>query len=310
MKLFFNHHNITVDSGFSDKLRIVTFFIAINKLRNNKNKKIYFFDIKTKGCPYRFIDNFSIKNYKIKTVNTKPKDIFSLNPYNSQINLKNCKVHNIYKNIDNKKLLNNWKNSYTKIIPGKIIKKKIKKIQLPKKYIGIHIRSTDRLIYCSSFIKDIQHKDMIFDLQLNNFKKKIANIIASKNDIKNIYIASDDYKIKKELINNLKKNNFNVYYNNNKFFVQRFRQTTGQDFAVDLACLAKSQLILTTTGAGVTDTAYLMSNQKIKIYKYINQINRFFFLRVLTLFIFFSKIFFNKIKNYFLKSILLPINLK
>jgi hypothetical protein len=297
MKNFPNHHNITVDSGFSDKLRIVTFFLALKKLKNNQNKKINFADIKTRGCPYRFADNFTIKNLKIRTVNKKFDSFFNLNPFNSQINLRNCRLHNIYKKIDNNKLLSHWKKAYIDIAPNKKIKNKIKKIKLPKKYVGLHVRSTDRIIRTLSFLKDIQHRDMIIDLQLNNFKKNIVNIIKSKTKIKNIYIASDDYKTKKELIIYLKKKNFNIYYNNNKFFCQRFRQTTGEDFSMDLSCLAKSNIIITTTGAGVTDSAYFMSDRKIKVYKYINELNRYFFLRIIVLFIYFSKFFFNKLKK-------------
>ena len=43
--------------------------------------------------------------------------------------------------------------SYQSYIPKKIIQKKIKKIKLPRKFIGIHIRSTDREINLRNFIK-------------------------------------------------------------------------------------------------------------------------------------------------------------
>ena len=122
MKNFPNHHNITVDSGFSDKLRIITFFLALKKLNNNQNKIINFADIKTRGCPYRFADNFTIKNLKIRTVNKKIDSFFNLNPFNSQINLRNCRLHNIYKKIDNNKLLSHWKKAYIDIAPNKKIK--------------------------------------------------------------------------------------------------------------------------------------------------------------------------------------------
>jgi hypothetical protein len=300
MKKILNKFDISVESGFSDKLRIVTFFLAINKLKIKRNKILYFFDKETKGCPYKFKDNFNIKNCKIKNISMKPSSKFNLNPFNSEINLENCKLHNIYKEIDNKKLLNSWKESYIKITPNSRIKKKINIIKLPKKFISVHVRSTDRLISISNFFRQLQHKDMIFDLQLNTFKNKIANIIKSKTDIKNVFIASDDSQIKEELIYKLKKDNFNVYFNNNKFYSGKFRQTSGSDFSVDLVCLARSRIVFTTTGAGVTDSAYLMSGSKLKVFKWINQLNRYFLLRIFSLSIFYFKKIFQKLKKLFI----------
>ena len=57
-------------SGFSDKLRAITFHIALNKL---KKVAMYFMYIeKTKECPFRFIDYCRIK--KIKIIKIKKKE--------------------------------------------------------------------------------------------------------------------------------------------------------------------------------------------------------------------------------------------
>ena len=211
-----------------------------------------------------------------------------MNSYNSEISLQNCKKNNPYKIIDNNKLLNEWRVSYKKLIPNKNLQKKINKICLPKKLIGIHLRTTDRMIDFKRIIIDLQLKDMFFKFQLRHFEKKISKIIQKETNIKNIYLASDENKIKQSVSKNLSNKGFKVYTNNSKYY-NNFRKTNGEDFLVDLFCLSKSNIIFTTVGGGVPFTAHLLSNKGIKIINFVNQLNFFIIIRLLVLIIFYLK---------------------
>lgn len=273
-------------SGFSEKLRVVTFFIAVIILKKKK-KNLKIIDKRTSECPYLFNDFLEIKgfdcyNNKFK----KNNNLIRINTYNSFPNAKNCSLHNKF-DINNQILLRKWKYSYKYLTPKYIIKKKIKLIKLPKNYLSIHLRSTDRMINWKSFFKKVDHKDLIFNLQLNFFQKNIARIIKKYSNIRNIFVSSDDKKLKKKIINTLIKNNFNVYYNKS-LFKKKFRQTSGEDFITDLFCIAKSRLIISTTGGGVTYTACLI-NKKIKIVKFIDEINILYILRLLFLLVYYLK---------------------
>ena len=279
-----------IKSGFSDKLRAITFFIALSKFKKIKNFRVY--EKKNYQCPFRFADYCKIKKIKIKLIkkNIEDKKKILFNSYNSEINMKNCRVANKYSfQIENKELLLEWKNSYKEIIPNFSLKKKINKINLPKNFISIHIRSTDRVVKFKNTFKEIQLKDMIFDFQLLKFSSMVINFLQKHSRCRNVYISSDQENLKMKVINKLKKNNYRVFFNNCNFKDSAYRQTKGVDFLIDLFCISKSKIIFSTVGGGVPITAHLLSGKKNKIICWIDEMNRFYFLRIFFLLIYYVK---------------------
>jgi hypothetical protein len=282
-----------IKSGFSDKLRAITFHIALNNLNlKNKSKIFYIYEKQTIECPFRFIDYCKIKNIKIIQLKKRKKSSVILNSYNTEINLKNAIKNNPYKSIDNISLFREWKQSYKKILPSKKITLSVDKIKIPKKLIGIHLRTTDRTLKLKNMI-NIQFQDTIYDTQLEYFKKNIVKIIKENTSINNIYVASDSKEIKNYIIKRLEDKKYNVYYNNS-IFTKKFRETSGKDFLIDFFTLLKCELILSTVGAGVTQSIYLM--KKKRIINWNNKVNRFIFLRILSLLLILLK----KIKKFFI----------
>ena len=188
-------------------------------------------------------------------------------------------------------MLDEWKKSYKKLLPGYKIESKIKKNKLPKNIIGIHIRTTDRMIKLKE-IMNIQFKDTMFEIQLQYFEKNIHKILKKITNSKNVFVASDSKQIKNEIVNKLRKENFKVYFNNARFR-KKFRQTSGEDFLIDFFSLIQCQTILSTVGAGVTQSIMLI--KKRKVINWNNQINKFLLLRLFAIFLIFLK----KIKNNF-----------
>jgi hypothetical protein len=280
--------NLTkISSGFSEKLRVITYFIALVVLLKKK-KFLNILDRKTIECPYYFNNHFKIKDFKCFYGNPKKKDnLIEMDTYNSFPNLNNCILHNQYK-LNNDKLIKQWKTSYKLLMPHKSIENKIKRIKLPKNYVSIHIRTTDRVIKFKNIFSKLYHKDLILDLQLNYFEKNIINFISKYSKIKNIFISSDQKILKNKIINKLLKNKFKVYYNTVSYS-KKFRSTSGDDFVLDLFCMAQSKLIFTTTGGGVPYAAELISGQKLKTISFINELNVYYIFRLLFLFIYYMK---------------------
>ena len=280
--------NLTkISSGFSEKLRVITYFIALVVLLKKK-KFLNILDRKTIECPYYFNNHFKIKDFKCFYGNPKKKDnLIEMDTYNSFPNLNNCILHNQYK-LNNDKLIKQWKTSYKLLMPHKSIENKIKRIKLPKNYVSIHIRTTDRVIKFKNIFSKLYHKDLILDLQLNYFEKNIINFISKYSKIKNIFISSDQKILKNKIINKLLKNKFKVYYNKVSYS-KKFRSTSGDDFVLDLFCMAQSKLIFTTTGGGVPYAAELISGQKLKTISFINELNVYYIFRLLFLFIYYMK---------------------
>ena len=128
---------------------------------------------------------------------------------------------------------------------------------------------------------------------LNN----ISGYIKSKSSIKNIFICSDDKFYKEEALKKLS-NDYNIFTNHTSYKVDNFRQTNGIDFITELFCLSKSQIIISTVGGAVPNCAYLISNKKIKNYKWTNNLNYYIFFKLIVLLIFYTKKFKSFLFNF------------
>ena len=82
-------------SGFSDKLRVVAYHIALNNLLKFK-KFFIIYEKKNYKCPFKFVDYCKIRGHKFIKIKKKKyiKSNISMNSYNSEINLENCKKNN------------------------------------------------------------------------------------------------------------------------------------------------------------------------------------------------------------------------
>ena len=138
---------------------------------------------------------------------------------------------------------------------------------------------------------------MIFDFQIKHMIKNLLRFVKLKTKINKFFITSDNKHYKEEIFNKLK-NKVKIYSNNSKYKTQNFRQTSGEDFIIELFCLSKSKIIISTLGGAVPTTASLISKYKISIYKWTNVLNFYIIFKYLILLIFNLK----KIKSKLLKN--------
>jgi|TARA_B110000483_G_C18204864_1_gene547087 hypothetical protein len=278
-------------SGFCDRLRLITFVIALAKLKDKKNCNLKIYEKQTVESPYLFSSLCKVKNFKIVKVNKILKNDFSIkmNPYNSSLSIANAKKLNPFKNLSPQVLFNTWKESYKLIEPNDNIKKKINNLKLPKDYISVHVRATDKLVNLITKLTEIPSKTTILESQLKFFIKNLHKDLENFSNSKNVYIACDNEKYKKIIISNLIKYHFKVYYNDIKFDTKKLRQTSGDDFAVDLFVLSKSKIIISSTGGGVPSTASNISKKNIKFVNYVDRINFFYLLNIISNLIFFFR---------------------
>jgi hypothetical protein len=286
-----------LSDGFSSKLRVITYHLAVIKIKKFK-KHLYIYEKKTFESPFLFTDLCLIKNFKIFKLKKKPKTNIVFNPYNDEIALKKLKNQNFISDKFNNKFYKICKLSYKKFIPNKEIQKRIKKINLPNNFIGIHIRSTDRVIKIDNFLNKIQFSEMIFDFQINNMIKNLIDFIRSKTKIDNIFICSDD-KFYREKVFKTLSTKFSIFSNNSSYNTKKFRQTNGKDFITELFCLSKSQIIISTLGGAVPNAASLISSKKIKFYKWTNILNFYLFFKIIVVIIFYIKRFKSILFNVF-----------
>ena len=278
-----------LSDGFSSKLRVISYFLAVIKIKKLK-RELCIYEKKTIESPFLFSDHCLIKNFTILKLKKKPRTNIVFTPYNDGVILKKLKNDNHINNKNDVKFNLISKLSYKNIMPNKMIGKKIDKLSLPKNFIAIHIRSTDRVININNFLSKIQFQEMIFDFQINRMIKNLTNFVNSKTKIKNVFICSDDKFYKEKTLKILNKN-FNVFSNNSSFKVNNFRQTNGIDFVTELFCLSRSQMIISTVGGAVPSSASLISRKIIKFYKWTNIINFYLFFKIFIVIIYYIKRF-------------------
>ena len=283
--------------GFSSKLRVISFFLAVITIKKLK-KKIYIYEKKTIDAPFLFTDLCSIRQFQIIKLKKKPFSEIIFTPYNYLDAINLLKKKYFIKKKQDRKFNFISDLSYQNFKPNLRIRNKIKKIRLPNKFTGFHIRATDREINIQNFVKKIQFKEMMFDFHTNYMIKNILKKIKFKKILKNSFICSDDEAYKKKVLN-LFSSKLNIFFNDSIFDKKKHRQTNGIDFVTELFCLSKSHTIISNVGGNVVNTAYLLSNKKIKVYKWTDEINLFIILKYLVLSIFWIK----NIKNFIIKKI-------
>tara|TARA_B100000989_G_scaffold298996_1_gene291774 strand:- start:1259 stop:2143 length:885 start_codon:yes stop_codon:yes gene_type:complete len=283
--------------GFSSKLRVISYFLAIIKIKKLK-KNVYIYEKKSFDAPFLFTDLCSIKKFKVIKLKNKPSSEIIFTPYNYSDAINSLKKKYLIKKKQNNKFFFISDLSYKNFIPNFKIRSKIKKINLPNKFTGFHIRATDREINIKNFIKKIQFKEMMFDFHTKHMIRNILKNSTFNKLLKNTFICSDDKVYKNEMIN-LFSSKLNIFFHNSKFDIKKHRQTNGIDFVTELFCLSKSHTIISNVGGNVVTTAYLLSNKKIKVYKWSEVLNLFIILKYLVLLIFWIK----NIKNLIISKI-------
>ena len=287
-----------LSDGFCSKLRVISYYLAVIIIKGLK-KEIQIYEKKTEECPFLFTNLCTIKQFKIYKLNKKPYSEIIFTPYNYDSSIKLLKKKYFIKKKQNLKFNRISNLVYQKYTPNIKVRKRIKKMNLPKKFIGIHIRATDRELKIKNFIKKIQFQDMIFDFHTNHMIKNLGNFIITKKLFKNIFICSDEKDYKKETIK-MYSSKLNIFFNKSKFNKKKIRQTNGIDFVTELFSLARSHTIITNVGGNVSYTAYLLSGKKLKVYKWIDLFNSFIIFKYLVSVIFLIK----KIKNFMIKKII------
>lgn len=276
-----------LSDGFSSKFRVISFFLAVIKLKKLK-KELYIYEKKTKDSPYLFTDLCFIKNFKVFKLKKKPNNSIIFNPYNYTAALKKLKNQYFIDYKQDKEFNIAADLFYKNFIPNKEIRKNINKLNLPDNFIGIHIRSTDRAITIKNCLTKIQFQEMIFDFQIEHMIKNLINFINSKSKINNVFISSDNRFYREKIIKAFK-NKINIFSNNSSYQTKNFRQTTGKDFVTELFCLSKSKIIISTLGGAVPSSACLISKKTIKLYKWTNILSFYIFFKVLIMIIYFLK---------------------
>jgi len=257
------------ETGFCDRLKLLTFYITVAQIR--KDHSIYIKENRTPEGPFLFVDMCEIDGFKtLPWKENAGSDNLKID-YGFEPNIKPS-IGFVKRNkpaditLSNRSFLNLWIKSYSSIRPNQDIKNKINSLNITSECLGIHIRMTDKVV------ADIKNAPTPRTMTVGQIAK-INEII--REEIKNhvnrhksptIFLASDDQDCKKEWLAYLKGQNYDVITSEAKFNKDSFRQTSGEDFIIDLFSLARCSRIICTVHSGVPiSSSYINGSSRYSI---------------------------------------------
>jgi hypothetical protein len=238
--------------GFCDRLRQVSFCATIADLREDGT--LFFSEVPSKWFQSRIADILEIQGFEIKTWDESLGAAeYSLNSLNSSPCLKNVKqLKPPYMEMSDESFLALWLSMYKRFSPRKDIGKKIECIGADRECIGLHIRFTDKL-------RENPSPWEIHPSELEQIEKRTTYAIQSalkKSRLKRVYLATDCSKARLAWRNKLESWGVTVLLNPYAVYDEnKFRQTSGEDFLIDLFSLARCKQIVGSIDSGVPWTA-------------------------------------------------------
>jgi len=254
-------------TGFCDRLTQITFCITVAKLRGDKT--LYIKANKTKHCPYDFVDvclvnGFSVHSWSDNIMGSVEwrMDYDTVTP-----NWLKCAVFpdidaaRLHKpcdiTISNCDFLDQWFQSYTLIVPKAHIAAKIEYLGLSDETLGLHIRRTDKIKNGISYFHG--YRIGAEEKERRTKEKVLSCLIEPKGSV---FLASDNEHSKEEWTFFLRDNRVRVISNAAIFFKERFRQTSAEDFIVDLFSLSKCKHIIGSGESSVIRAAAYIGGRK------------------------------------------------
>jgi hypothetical protein len=145
-----------------------------------------------------------------------------------------------------------WLSMYKRFSPRKDIRKKVESIGADRECIGLHIRFTDK-------INENPFPWEIHPGELKQVEQRTIHAIqaALKNsNLKRVYLATDCSKARVSWKNKLESWGATVLLNSYAVYDEnQFRQTSGEDFLIDLFSLARCRQIVGSINSGIPFTA-------------------------------------------------------
>jgi hypothetical protein len=238
--------------GFCDRLWQVSFCANLAYLR--EDKILLFNEKPANESQSQIADILEIQGFEIKKWGESQGIAeYRLNSFNSAPTIENVKKLKPPDQIMNdESFLSSWISTYKLFSPSQDIKQKIEHIGANKECIGLHIRFTDK-------VRENPSRYEIHPKELNKVEKRTAYAIRKtlkKNNIRKVYLASDCSKAIQEWREKLESWGVTVLLNNYAVYNEKeFRQTSSEDFLIDLFSLARCRQIVCSVNSGVPITA-------------------------------------------------------
>ncbi len=249
-------------SGFCDRLRQITFCIAVATLRNDRLLSIR--ETPDPCCPFRFVDLCTVEGCEIRP--WEP----SAGPGEWQMDggvfpgLPSVRRHKPPDvSLPDELFLQHWLESYQRLRPHPRLHTILEHLSVGPDCLGLHLRFTDKVR------EEAEARTVITPGQQQAVEAVAYRLLMDqrrRTGLRKVFLVADNAASKDAWARTLREAGCMVVMHAAAFDASRLRQTSGDDFAVDLFALARCRAIIGTTRSGVVRSATWMSGRRTCVF--------------------------------------------
>jgi len=240
------------ESGFCDRLRQVTFCIAVAGLRGDRT--LHMRERLTPQGPFSFVDVCEVDGFEVRPWSPDAGGAaiaMGLDCHPDLASARRYRPRDL--DVDDARLLQLWLEAYGKLRPRPSLRAKVDALEIGAGCIGVHLRWTDK-VNAATHRKSWE----IYPGERASVERALSRLVRRRArglTAAEVFIAADDCGAKEDWTRRLAAEGIRVVAHEAKFRPDALRQTSGEDFIVDLFALARCGAIVGTTPSYVVRTA-------------------------------------------------------
>jgi len=211
-------------------------------------------------CPFTFVelcdvDGFEVRSWREGSGESAIRFDPAVHP--SLPNVQKFKPPEVA--VSHEKFLALWLDSYRLLKPKKHVLAEVEKLGVDSDCVGFHVRMTDKV--CNDRTPALT----VVPEQVQKLESTALSVLQKqlkKLNLGSVFLAADNEESKQQWQKRLSDLGYRVISHSAKFDSSLLRQTSGEDFAVDLFSLARCKTIVGTTYSGVVRSAAWISGHR------------------------------------------------
>lgn len=245
-------------SGFCDRLRQITFCLAVATVRHDRLLVIR--ETPDQFCPFRFVDLCTVEGCEVRPWEPSAGagewrmdgGVFPGLP-----SVRRYKPTDTY--LSDEAFLELWLNSYQRLRPSLRVQAILDRLVVGPDCLGLHLRFTDKVRETAGAQTVIAPEQRP---AVEAMAYRLLRDQRRRTGLRKVFLAADNAASKEAWARKLREAGCTVVMHAAAFDPSRLRQTSGDDFAVDLFALARCRTIIGTTRSGVVRAATWISGRQ------------------------------------------------
>lgn len=234
-----------LDHGACDRLRRLTFYVTIARLRSRHSVLLH--EPLSSSCPFRLADYLAIEGIAFAPTDSVPAQplLSEASPYPDLRSVNDNMPADL--GVTAEQFLEEWIATYARIRPSREVQDAIVLAGISRSTIGVHVRRTDKVRARPGRHERTSGEQRREERSMDRMTRgRIA-----RGGIRNAFVASDSEEGKREWTERLRVMGLPVLEHRTFFDGAQFRHTSGFDYFVDLFALSQCGALVVGRTSGV-----------------------------------------------------------